>query len=161
MVDGQEPERGPATAALADLVRGQLGSVASIVEVTGPDLDLGLRLDLEHSALEHSSLEHGEDGSIGYSRADPAAWLSPASPDAPELGAPQSSGPGAEGPRLGPDTLAVIPVGPDPARQLPLEAFGRIAGDLPDGARALLLLGFAPPSCLTSRSSACWPTATA
>ena len=38
----------------------------------------------------------------------------------------------------------MIPVGPDPARQLPLEAFGRIAGDLPDGARALLLLGFAP-----------------
>jgi hypothetical protein len=62
--------------------------------------------------------------SIGYWRLDP--------------------GNGDDGQQLGPDTLTVIPVGPDPARHLSLEVFGRVARQLPDGARGLLLLGFVP-----------------
>jgi hypothetical protein len=113
-----EPERGPAVLALTDLVRGHLGGVTSIMAVTGPDLDLELRLDLAHTDVEHT-----EDGSVGQSRVDLAAF---------------------EGARLGPDTLAVVPLGPDPARQFPLEVFGQVAQDLPEGARGLLLLGYAP-----------------
>jgi hypothetical protein len=130
----QEPERGPAVLTLADLLRGHLDGVTSIVEVAGPDLDLKLRLDVEHTA----------DGGIRHSRVDPAAWLSPVTPAAARPGSPGASGNGAGGPRLDSDTLAVVPVGPDPARQLPLEVFGQVARDLPDGARGLLLLGFAP-----------------
>jgi hypothetical protein len=94
---------------LADLLRGHLDGVSSIMEMVGPDLDLDLDLKL--------------DGSTGYLRVDPATF---------------------EGPKLGPDTFAVVPVGPDPARHLPLVAVGPVARELPVGARALLLLGFAP-----------------
>jgi hypothetical protein len=99
---------------LADLVRGHLDGVSSIVEMAGPDLDLDLDLRLGAGA---------EEGSAGYFRVDPATF---------------------EGPKLSPDTLAVVPVGPDPARHLPLEAVGPVARELPVGARGLLLLGFAP-----------------
>ena len=112
------PDRGPTVLSLADLVRGHLDGVASIVEVAGPDPDLTLRLD---PAL---GLDLAGGDSIGYSRLDP--------------------GNGDDGQRLGPDTLMVIPVGPDPARHLSLEVFGPVAGQLPDGGRGLLLLSFAP-----------------
>jgi hypothetical protein len=109
----------PTAASLADLVPAYLDGVASIVEVAGPDLDLNLRLDLDS----------GPAGGIGRRRVDPATWTSP---------------PAAAGPGLGTDTLAVIPVGPDPARHLSLEAGDQVLRQLPDGARGLLLLGFAP-----------------
>ena len=38
----------------------------------------------------------------------------------------------------------MIPVGPDPARHHALEVFGQVARQLPEGARGLLLLSFAP-----------------
>ena len=83
----QEPERGPAVLTLADLLRGHLDGVTSIVEVAGPDLDLKLRLDVEHTA----------DGGIRHSRVDPAAWLSPVTPAAARPGSPGASGNGAGG----------------------------------------------------------------
>ena len=130
------PDRGPTVLSLADLLRGHLDGVASIVEVAGPDPDLALRLDpaleldpaldLDMALDLDPALDLGlaEADGIGYSRLDPGNEY--------------------DGQRLGPDTLTVIPVGPDPARHLSLEVFGQVARRLPDGARGLLLLSFVP-----------------
>jgi hypothetical protein len=68
-----------------------------------------------------------------------------------DLGALEADGigrsridPGGDGPPPGPDTLVVIPLGADPARHLPLEVGAQVLRQLPDDARGLLLLGFAP-----------------
>ena len=145
---GQEP--GPTVLPLADLVRAHLDGVASIVEVTGPDVEVtgppdvgrSLRLDLDLDL----DLDSGEADGIDYQRIDPAALAASAPPTAPRLGgAPTASGNGADDrPRLGPDTLAVVPVGPDPARHLALEVFGQVLRQLPDGARGVLVLAFPP-----------------
>jgi len=123
---------------LADLVRAYVDDVASIVEVASPDVGRSLRLDLP--------LDSSEADGIGYQRVDPAALAALVPPSAPRPGgAPTAPGTGADdGPRLGPDTLAVVPVGPDPARHLALEVFGQVVRQLPDGARGVLLLAFPP-----------------
>src|ERR1035438_4831229 len=71
----QEPERGPAVLTLADLLRGHLDGVTSIVEVAGPDLDLKLRLDVEHTADGGIPPRRatGLTGSIGKRSRRPAA----------------------------------------------------------------------------------------
>jgi hypothetical protein len=123
---------------LADLVRAYLDGVASIVEVASPDVGRSLRLDL--------GLDSSEADGIGYRRVDPAALAVLAPSTAPRLGsAPAAPGNDADdGPRLGPDTLAVVPVGPDPARHVALEVLGPVLRQLPDGARGVLLLAFPP-----------------
>jgi hypothetical protein len=120
------PEAGPgrAAASLADVVRGHLDGVASIVELAGPDVGLNLL----------AGLDPGEAGGLDYCRIAAGTVGSP----------PGASADGADQPWLGRDTLVVIPVGPDPARHLPVDAFTDVARQLPEGARGLLLLGFAP-----------------
>jgi hypothetical protein len=124
VVTRPEAAPGPAATSLADVVRGHLDGVASIVELAGPDVGLNLR----------AGLDPGEAGGLDYRRVATGTLGGP----------PGASGDGAAGPWLGPDTLAVIPVGPDPARHLPVKPFGAAARPGPVGARGLLLLGFAP-----------------
>jgi hypothetical protein len=153
---GPEPGPGRPVLPLADLVRAYLDGVTSIVEVAGPDaevagpdaemagpdsvrrLRLGLNLDLD--------LESSEAGGIGYRRIDPAALAASAPSAAPRLDdAPAAPGNGGgDGPLLGPDTLAVVPAGPDPAGHLALEVFGQVLRQLPDGGRGVLLLASSP-----------------
>jgi hypothetical protein len=124
VVTRPEAGPGPAAASLADVVRGHLEGVATIVELAGPDVGLNLL----------AGLDPGEAGGLDYRRVAAGTLGGP----------PGTSTDGADGPSLGPDTLVVIPVGPDPARHLPLDAFADVARQLPDDARGLLLLGFDP-----------------
>jgi hypothetical protein len=124
VVTRPEAEPGPAAASLADVVRGHLDGVASIVELAGPDVGLNLL----------AGLDPGEASGLDYRRVAAGTGGGPAGSSAARAG----------GPSLGPDTLAVILVGPDPARYLPVDAFADVARQLPDGARGLLLLGFTP-----------------
>lgn len=70
----------------------------------------------------------------------------------PELGLPpadtgrylRSSAAAWTGDDSGGQVLLIIPVGPDPARQLPLPACEQLLARLPAGGQALLLLGYPP-----------------
>jgi hypothetical protein len=85
------------------------------------DLSAGLELAVE------PALGLPEDGAIRYWRTDPQTWQRAAREPAETASAA---------------TLVVVTAGPDPERHLPWHVCADVLAALPDGTRALILLGY-------------------